>query len=108
MVETDKDVLIGEDTSSRPWVKYEIKKAWNDGKGLFGIYIHNLKDPKTGTCRQGPNPFTQFLFKKKNGMAPVISVYNPKTTDAYGDIKANIDKWSEDAVALKGDRLALT
>ncbi len=36
-------VLVGEETASRPWVKHEIKKAWKDGKGLFGIYIHNLK-----------------------------------------------------------------
>lgn len=41
-------VLIGEDTANRKWVKYEIEKAWNDGKGVLGIYIHNLKDPKTG------------------------------------------------------------
>jgi MTH538 TIR-like domain (DUF1863) len=100
-------VLIGEDTSKRPWVKYEIKKAWNDKKGLFGIYIHNLKHPITGTCTQGTNPFTQFSFKKKNGTAAVIPVYNPSTSDAYGDIKKNIDKWAEDAVTIKDDRLAL-
>ena len=34
-------VLVGEDTANRPWIKHEIKKAWKDGKGLFGIYIHN-------------------------------------------------------------------
>src|SRR5678810_232697 len=39
-------VLVGSETSKRKWVKHEIKKAWNDGKGLVGIYIHNLKDPK--------------------------------------------------------------
>ena len=26
-------VLIGSDTASRKWVKYEICKAWNDGRG---------------------------------------------------------------------------
>ena len=31
-------VLIGEDTAKSRWVKYEIEKAWNDGKGLVGIY----------------------------------------------------------------------
>lgn len=46
-------VLIGEETSKRPWVQYEIKKAWKDGKGLLGIHINNLKDPKTGTCAKG-------------------------------------------------------
>ena len=100
-------VLIGEDTSKRSWVKYEIKKAWNDGKGLFGIYIHNLKHPTTGTCTQGANPFTQFSFNKKNGTVAVIPVYSPSTSDAYGDIKKNIDKWAEDAIKIKDDRLAL-
>src|SRR4051812_16325250 len=37
-------VLIGTKTSERRWVKYEIRKAWKDGKGVVGIYIHNLKD----------------------------------------------------------------
>ena len=37
-------VLIGNETAGRKWIKYEIEKSWNDGKGLFGIYIHNLKD----------------------------------------------------------------
>src|SRR5665213_1663290 len=34
-------VLIGAATATRPWVLYEINKAWNDRKGVFGIHIHN-------------------------------------------------------------------
>ena len=100
-------VLIGIETWKRPWVKYEIQKAWNDGKGLYGIYIHNLKDPKKGTCAQGTNPFTQFDFRKKNGYSAIIPVYNPNIFDAYGDIKNNLDKWSDEAVAGRSDRLGL-
>ena len=37
-------VLIGKKTAKRKWIRYEIKKAWKDGKGVVGIYIHNLKD----------------------------------------------------------------
>ncbi len=29
-------VLIGSKTSTRPWVKYEIEKAWADGRPLLG------------------------------------------------------------------------
>jgi len=36
-------VLIGEHTAARPWVQYEIRRAWNLGTGLVGIYIHDLK-----------------------------------------------------------------
>src|SRR4051812_35176336 len=37
-------VLIGPRTAGRPWVEYEIKKAWRDGRGVVGIYIHSLKN----------------------------------------------------------------
>jgi hypothetical protein len=100
-------VLVGENTANRPWVKYEIKKAWNDGKALFGVYIHNLKDPKTGTCTQGTNPFSQFSFKKKDGTPAVIAVHNPSASDAYNNIRDNIDSWCEAAIKVKDDRKQL-
>ncbi len=56
-------VLVGEETTDREWVQYEIKKAWEDGKGLLGIYIHNIKCPRNGKCNKGENPFEQFSFK---------------------------------------------
>lgn len=37
-------VLIGSATAGRKWIDYEIEKSWNDGKGIVGIYVHNLKD----------------------------------------------------------------
>lgn len=88
-------VLIGADTANRKWVKYEIKKAWEAGKGVLGIYIHNLKDPKTGTCNQGDNPFEQFTFKN------VVKCYNPESSDAYNDIKGNITHWIEEAISIR-------
>ena len=35
-------VLIGYQTASRPWVQYEIDKAWADKRPLLGIRIHGL------------------------------------------------------------------
>jgi hypothetical protein len=90
-------VLVGEKTATRPWVKYEIEKAWKDKKGLLGIYIHNLKDPKTGTCSQGKNPFDQFTFKSGEKVC-TIKCHNPKSSDAYNDIKNNIEDWIEAAI----------
>src|SRR5690606_26308906 len=49
-------VLVGEETSNRKWVNYEIKKAWTDGKGVLGIYIHNVECANNGTCSKGANP----------------------------------------------------
>src|SRR5579871_2927947 len=45
-------VLIGRSTNSREFVKYEIEKAWNSGKPILGIYIHNLKCPNTGISQK--------------------------------------------------------
>ena len=71
-------VLIGEATAKRPWVEYEIKKAWTDKKGLFGIYIHNINCPKktkdtgVGSCKQGSNPFDNIKFADGRAMSSVV------------------------------------
>jgi len=90
-------VLIGSETADRPWVRYEIKRAWEKGKGLLGIYIHNIKDPKTGTCQQGKNPFDQITVNGKK-LSDYVKCYNPKSYDAYNDIADNIDSWIETAI----------
>lgn len=93
-------VLIGKETADRPWVQYEIKKAWKDGKGLLGIYIHNLKDPKAGTCSKGNNPFNRFTFKKGDEEY-TIKCHDPNSDDAYNDIKNNLEKWVEAAISQR-------
>jgi len=90
-------VLVGAETANRPWVKYEIQKAWNDGKGLVGVNIHNLKCPRNGTCSQGSNPFSQFSFSNQ------VKCYNPSTYDAYNDIAKNIESWVDEAIRLRGN-----
>ena len=50
-------VLIGSETASRPWVKYEIKKAWEDGRGVLGIHINKLKDLTGEISVKRANPF---------------------------------------------------
>lgn len=94
-------VLIGEETANRPWVQYEIVKAWNDGKGLLGIYIHNLKCPRNGTCAKGPNPFEKISFKDGSKLSSRVKCYNPNNFDAYNDIKTNLESWVEDAIQMR-------
>ncbi|CAM1363464.1 Molecular chaperone Tir [Tenacibaculum soleae] len=92
-------VLIGSETSQRKWVLHEIEQAWNAGKPMLGIYIHNLKDPKTGKSTKGNNPFSEFTMKDNNKkLSDYVTCYNPKTFDAYNDIKNNIDNWIEEAI----------
>ncbi|SRR5579871_848621 len=37
-------VLIGSETASRPWVRYEVRKSIERRNGLLGIRIHHLKN----------------------------------------------------------------
>jgi hypothetical protein len=91
-------VLIGEDTANRPWVKYEIEKAWNDGKGVFGIYIHNLKCPRNGKSRKGANPFDQFNLDTGGKLSSIVKCYDPSASDAYNDIANNMETWVDTAI----------
>lgn len=100
-------VLVGEKTARRKWVKYEIKKAWNDGKALLGIYIHNIKDPllckqgESGDSPKGDNPFEQFKLKDGTRLSDVIKCHNPFFLDAYNSIKNNLEDWIEEAVEIR-------
>lgn len=94
-------VLVGEETAKRPWVKYEIKKAWKDGKGLLGIHIHNIKCPRNGTCNKGLSPFEQFTFDDGTKLSSVVKCYNPSSYDAYKDISDNIADWIDAAIATR-------
>lgn len=97
-------VLIGSETASRKWVKYEIEKAWNDGKGVVGIYIHNLKCPNNGVSPKGRNPFEDFTLKDgKVQLSSVVPCHDPKLYDTYNDIKANIDNWIEEAIQIRNN-----
>lgn len=93
-------VLVGSDTANRPWVRYEIAKGWDDGKGVVGIYIHNLKDPRSsssppyyGKCGQGSNPFAKINLKNGQTLANYVTCYNPDPSDAYNDIARNLTSW---------------
>jgi hypothetical protein len=46
-------VLIGKETSQRPWVRYEIKKSIERYNGLLGVRIHHLKN-QYGEFNWGP------------------------------------------------------
>ena len=53
-------VLIGKETFQRHWVQYEIFQSIELGKGVFGVFIHGLKDRNGYTDVRGANPF-EFL-----------------------------------------------
>lgn len=96
-------VLIGENTAGRKWIKYEIKKAWEDGKGIVGIYIHNLKNSSGNKSSKGSNPFDDFKLGEDQ-MSDIVKVYDPPYTTStyvYDHIKENIEDWVEEAIAIR-------
>lgn len=90
-------VLIGRQTAERPWVRYEIEKAWNDRKGLLGIYVHNVKCPNTGKCAKGVNPF-DYVKAGASRLSSVITCHDPNPLDAYNDIRNNLERWVQTAI----------
>lgn len=49
-------VLIGSQTASRRWVRYEIQKSIERGNGLLGIRVHAIKDHNGHSSRRGEIP----------------------------------------------------
>jgi hypothetical protein len=94
-------VLVGAETANRPWVRYEIEKAWNDGKAIFGIHIHNLRCPRNGTSAKGINPFDTFTFQDGRKLSSVAACHDPGSYDAYNVIARNLDSWVDAAIAQR-------
>ena len=97
-------VLIGEKTAGRKWIKYEIQKAWDDGKGVLGVYVHNLKDSNSNQSSQGQNPFDDFNLNGTK-LSSIVKAYNPRystSTYVYNHIKDNLADWIETAIEIRG------
>ena len=97
-------VLIGSQTAGRKWIKYEIEKAWKDGKGLLGIYIHKLQNRLGKQSAKGQNPFADFKFGDGNFSSIVRAYDSPyhASTDTYAYIKNNVSDWIEEAIRIRG------
>lgn len=64
-------VLIGRETSTRRWVKYEIKQSIALGRGLLGIDITKIKDSNGLTDETGASPlpagYPYYAWNNDNG-----------------------------------------
>jgi hypothetical protein len=100
-------VLIGEKTAGRKWVKYEIEQAWAAGKGVLGVYVHNLKDSDGNQSSKGANPFETFTVgTNKTPLTKYAKTYDPPystSTNVYDHIKSNLADWVEKAIELRND-----
>lgn len=86
-------VLIGEKTSERKWVKYEINRAWELGKAVCGIYIHKLEDVNGKQSLKGNNPLDSNI--------PVFDSSYGTSKYVYDDIKNNISDLVEKAINIR-------
>jgi hypothetical protein len=97
-------VLIGQQTWTRPWVRYEIEKAWSLKKAMQGIYIHNLKDFQGRVTNKGENPFSTIFFNTGYGNPQkkisdcLLQPFDPSPFNAYQDIANKLDKLISNAI----------
>jgi hypothetical protein len=95
-------VLIGKETAARPWVKYEILKAWSIEKPLVGVRIHGVSSMGT-VDTIGGDPFAGA------GLSGV-PIYDPTVKDWQGRIDSqatyralatNIEHWASQGVTRR-------
>lgn len=100
-------VLIGSDTAGRKWINYEIEKSWNEGKGVLGIHVHNIKDSDGKQSSKGKNPFETFTMDKdQSKLSSIVKTYDPPYTDskkAYDYINTNLSDWIEKAIEIRNN-----
>jgi hypothetical protein len=96
-------VLVGANTARRKWIDYEIKKSWDDRKGVVGIHVHGLKDRNEAQSSKGANPFSH-LYVGSTLLSNIVKTYDPPfsiSTNVYNHISENLEKWVEEAVAIR-------
>lgn len=99
-------VLIGSQTAGRRWVNYEIEKGWNLGKGVVGVYIHNLKDLSGYQSYKGANPFAGFTVNGVS-LSSIVEAHDPpytRSTDVYNYIRNSLEGWVEKALQIRSSR----
>lgn len=98
-------VLVGNQTSERKWVKYEIQRAYEMGKGIVGIRIDRLKDRFGEQDVAGPNPFYTVFTNHGQRLSNYVTLYETyyrTSSYAYTDIKNRIEDLIEEAIANRG------
>ncbi len=97
-------VLIGNTTSTRKWVKYEIEKAYELNKGIVGIYIHKLKDKDGKQTDKGKNPFYSIYTNDGKRLSNYVTCFDStyeRSKNVYDDIMSNIEELIENAINEK-------
>lgn len=98
-------VLVGANTASRKWIKYEIIESWKQGMGVVGICIHGLKDVEGCIATPGKNPFDYINIKdRQQKLSTIVKCYNPagrSSTEKYRWIAKHLAKVVEEAIQIR-------
>lgn len=83
-------VLIGAQTYSRRWVRYELIRAFVEGKGLLGVRIHQLKDRSQRTDSWGYNPldYIGYVLDTSSSILRFKVIGDDGQWQWYSDIKS--------------------
>lgn len=93
-------VLVGEETASRYWVDYEVRRAWDTYKPIFGIRIHGLKNFQGQTSTAGKNPFEAVTLTGGTPLSNIVPLHNPSgrsSQEVYASITNQIESWIRSA-----------
>lgn len=94
-------VLIGTETSSRPYIKYELEQSWKKGNGILAVKVNNIKDLKSNRSVAGDTSFGAIFTTTKDNKQFFNQRF--KTYDWAGDDGyANLGTWIEDAAKAAG------
>lgn len=100
-------ILAGSNTANRKWINHEIVKAWDDGKGVLVIFIHNLKDKDGKQSSKGANPLYYVTHgPTKKRLSTIAKAYDSHRTTSkgvYSYIEDNIVDWIEEAIQIRKD-----
>lgn len=94
-------VLVGGETASRKWVKYEIERAWQDKMRLVGIRVHGMLDLNGNKGSYGDNPFDKVFDADGKPLSRHVTLHNPSGADSkavYATIRDNFESWVDGAV----------
>lgn len=94
-------VLYGAETYDRPWVRHEIKRSHELGKGMLAIDIHSIKDPQHGAGVQGRSPLDYWSVEQGGRKVPMSSLY-AKYDWVANDGYKNMPAWIEAAAKAAG------
>jgi hypothetical protein len=98
-------VLVGAGTAERAWVRREIVKGWDAGKGVVGIRIDKLLDNDGRPSTAGNNPFDSINYGNTGRkLSSIVKLITPSGSDSkavYASISSGIERWIEEAISIR-------